>query len=91
MNISGKTIGAIIAFGSKQLLPLRGFPLGKTRVRARNDEFVLVRVRTTDGIREYYVTEVNGFWEPAIEKGFNLSNNQYIKLLDSKKIHEQQI
>jgi len=70
----GKSVGTIIAYGSKPPLPMRGFPAGRVRIRARNDDFVLVRVRTTDGIHEYYVREVDGFWEPAFEKGFNLSN-----------------
>jgi hypothetical protein len=72
----GQTVGTIIAYGLKPPLPMRGFPAGRVRIRARNDEFVLVRVRTTEGIREYYVREVDGFWEPAFEKGFNLSNEQ---------------
>lgn len=70
----GKSVGAKIVFGSKPPLPMRGFPEGKIRVRARNTDFLRVRVRTECGIREYYVKEVDGYWEPAIETGFNSSN-----------------
>jgi hypothetical protein len=55
------------AFGSVIPLPLRGFPEGKLEMRIRLDDFVKVRVGTTDGIREFVVKEVDGFWEPWIE------------------------
>ena len=41
-----------VAWGVVEPLPLRGFPAGKVRLRLRNNEFVRVRVRTADGVRE---------------------------------------
>lgn len=51
--------------------PLEGFPEGKARIRIRSKEFTLVRVRTADGIREFYPVERNGKWYPGIEKARN--------------------
>ena len=51
--------------------PLEGFPEGKARIRIRSDEFTLVRVRTAEGIREFYPIEKDGKWHPHIEKPRN--------------------
>ena len=76
--------GAQIAFGALPSLPLRGFPEGKARIRARNDEFVKVWIRTEGGIREFAVNERDGFWEPFLETGFN-SNAECSGILSAAK------
>jgi hypothetical protein len=60
-----------LAFGLKDPLPAKGFPDGKIRWRIRSDNLVLARVRTIDGIREFVVQEVDGYWMPLAEKGRN--------------------
>jgi hypothetical protein len=60
-------------FGSAEPLPLKGFPEGSIRLRIRNNQFALARVRTDDGIREFYIKEEEGFWVRSIEKGRNLT------------------
>jgi len=54
-------------FGVMAVMPTRGFPPGKLRLRMRAKEFVRARVKTPDGIREFYVKEEDGHWVPTIE------------------------
>jgi hypothetical protein len=63
-----------IVFGLAEPRPAKGFPDGRIRWRLRNDEAVLARVRTSDGIREFCVKEEDGFWMPAFESGGRNSN-----------------
>jgi len=64
--------GINVLFGVRQILPLRGFPAGKTRIRMRNTEFVQVFVRPPEGgCRRFYAHERDGAWWPAIESGAN--------------------
>jgi hypothetical protein len=59
-------------FGVAEPLPLKGFPEGKKiRLRVRDNQFALARVRTDDGIREFYVKEEEGFWVRSHERGRN--------------------
>jgi hypothetical protein len=60
-----------VPFGTGEPKPLKGFPEGKARLRIRSDDFVRVRIKTTNGIREFYPQEVNGFWVPFFEIGRN--------------------
>jgi hypothetical protein len=62
-------------FGITEPLPPKGFPDGRLRWCIRNDDFVLARVKTSDGIREFYVKEENGHWMPSFEKGRNATVN----------------
>jgi hypothetical protein len=57
--------------GIKEPLPAKGFPAGRLRWRIRSDDFVLARVKTDRGIREFYVKESKGHWVPSFEKGRN--------------------
>lgn len=52
--------------------PPKGFPDGKLRWRLRSGAFVLARVKTPDGIREFSVREADGYWVPGFETGRNL-------------------
>ena len=61
----------LVPFGVVAPLPLRGFPAGLMRIRIRHKQFVVVRVKTTDGIREFYPTEIDGVWVPHYERGRN--------------------
>lgn len=72
----GKSVWMSLVFGLRLPLPMRGFPEGKIRLRARITDFLKARVRTECGIREYYVREVDGYWEPAVETGFNVVSQQ---------------
>ena len=65
--------GHDVAFSLAKPLPLSGFPEGKIRLRIRPDEYVLARVKTEDGIREFYVEEKGGFWVPFKEVGRNMT------------------
>jgi hypothetical protein len=58
-------------FGVTEPLPLKGFPEGSIRLRIRDNQFALARVRTDDGIREFYVKEEKGFWVRSHERGRN--------------------
>ena len=71
-------LGRKIEFGVKDLLPLRGFPPGRTRIRQRNGAAVVVFIRPLDGgIRRFCVVAREGGWWPAFETGANrnASNN----------------
>lgn len=59
-------------FGISCPKPTKGFPPGRIRWKIRNMEFVLARVKTADGIREFFVGEKDGYWTPYSEKGRNL-------------------
>lgn len=64
-------VGGNFVWGVCDPLPLRGFPLGKTRIRMRNDEFVSVFVKTGSSIRAFIVKEEGGFWTPGPEISAN--------------------
>ena len=63
--------GRPLVFGIRDPLPLSGFPIGRVRMKLRNDSFTTARVRTCDGIREYYLHEQDGCWQPAFESARN--------------------
>ena len=69
------TIGEEHTFGLSEPLPPKGFPDGRIRWRIREDDFILARVETADGIREFYVKEQDGYWVPSYEKGRNSTAN----------------
>lgn len=60
-----------LAFGSTELKPLKGFPDGRIRIRVRNNEFVRVFVKSTNGIREFFAEDQGDCWTPAYEQGGN--------------------
>ena len=62
-----------IIHGIMEPLPPKGFPPGRIRWRLRLGSFALARVKSPDGIREFYVKEENGHWMPYSEKGRNLN------------------
>jgi hypothetical protein len=66
-------IGTKALFGRMEPKLLEGFPEGRARIRMRQDEFVLVRIKTADGIREFYPMEKDGKWIPAHEGGRNVT------------------
>lgn len=63
--------GPCTVFGIEDPKPPRGFPPGRIRWRIRHDYFVMARVKTADGIREYIIKEENGYWMPYLESGRN--------------------
>lgn len=65
------TVGTSLVYSIIEPLPAKGFPQGRIRWRIRHDEFVLARVKTADGIREFYVKEEDGYWVPFVEKARN--------------------
>ncbi|MEO5915583.1 MAG: hypothetical protein ABIS50_15220 [Luteolibacter sp.] len=67
------TIGVIGICAGKimQPKPAKGFPPGRLRWKQRAGCFVLARVRTDAGIREFSVQEKDGFWMPLHERGRN--------------------
>ena len=52
--------------------PTKGFPDGKIRWRMRDGEYILARVKTVEGIREFLVCEIDGYWMPNGEIGRNI-------------------
>jgi len=61
-----------ILFGMSDLLPLRGFPQGRKRIRRRPREYCQVFVRPPEGgVRAFYVTAHDGAWWPAFEAASN--------------------
>ena len=66
-------LGRKFEFGVKDVLPLRGFPEGRARIRIRQGDWVKVFVRPPEGgIKEFLVEEKAGAWCPAGEVGANL-------------------
>ena len=65
-------VGISLVLGVVPVEPLKGFPEGKRRIRMRAGKFVLVYVRPpSGGIREFAISDVGGYWTPAIELGAN--------------------
>jgi hypothetical protein len=60
-----------VVFGVQEPLPLRGFPQGRYKIKMRNTDFARVFVRSKDGIREFCINEVNGYWEACYEQASN--------------------
>lgn len=59
--------GNVGIFGIQEKKPLRGFPKGRAKLVMRPSDFVVVFIKTGNGIRKFYVKEVDGFYEPCIE------------------------
>lgn len=57
--------------GVREMLPLKGFPSGKIRIRMRPEEFAIAFVRTSEGVFKYAIGEKDGYWHPAILQGSN--------------------
>jgi hypothetical protein len=68
-----------VIFGLVPPLPLDGFPEGRTRVRIRENDFVRVFVKSPDGLRSFYISEVDGKWKPYAEFERNITINQHDK------------
>lgn len=60
-----------MVYGVCEPKPLKGFPEGKARIRMRNTDFVMVYVRTFDGIRQFVVRDDGENWIPGYEQGAN--------------------
>lgn len=60
-------IGAVGIFGVHDKKPLRRFPEGRVKIVMRNDDFMIAFVKASNGIRKFYVKEVDGFYEPYCE------------------------
>ena len=69
------TIGAKIIYGTDgPVLPLRGFPEGRARIRRRKASYTRVFIRPPQGgIHEFLVIERDGYWEPYGEIGVNIT------------------
>ena len=63
--------GPNVPFGCVEPKPLKGFPVGRTRVRIRNTGFASVYVKTEYGIRHFTPVDKGGHWEPLFEVGRN--------------------
>ena len=62
--------GMDLVWGVRDILPLRGFPEGKVRIRMRPLRPVAVYVKPPGGgVREYVVTQQDGAWVMACEVG----------------------
>ena len=55
--------------------PIVGLPEGRARVRLRNEEFAQVFVKTSTGIRRFYISDVGRNWIAEIE----IASNQTIQ------------
>jgi hypothetical protein len=65
------TGGIKFVFGIANAMPTKGFPEGKIRFRLRNNDFAKARVKTSDGIMEFYIEEKDGYWIPSFETARN--------------------
>jgi hypothetical protein len=63
--------GMKVVFGiPKSTVPIAGLPLGRVRLRFRNDDFARVFIRTKEGIRRFFIEDGGGQWF-AHEEGRN--------------------
>lgn len=60
-----------VVWGTASPLPPKGFPPGRIRWKIRSGHPVMARVKTDDGIREFFVNEEEGCWVPVAERGRN--------------------
>jgi len=64
--------GTDLVWGVRDILPLRGFPAGKVRIRMRPLRPVAVYIRPPEGgVREFVVTPQDDAWVMAWEVGAN--------------------
>jgi hypothetical protein len=70
------TIGESLLFGYvENLPPILNLPIGKVRVRIRNDNYAKVYVRNDDGIREFRLKCNEDYCYVCCEQGVNLKIN----------------
>ena len=61
------TIGKRIVFGLPDvILPMVGFPAGKTRFRFRNEQPAKAFTRTECGVKQFLIEVKDGKWEPLL-------------------------
>jgi len=60
-----------LVFGIRPMLPLKGWPEGRVRVRLRATDFAWGYVKTPSGIRQFAIEVREGCWWPAYEQGSN--------------------
>ena len=63
--------GTKFVWGVTEPKPIHGLPEGRQRLRLRPRCEGRVRVRTTEGIREFNLKDCGDHWEPAYEVGRN--------------------
>ena len=69
-------IGEALLFGYvEDLPPILNLPIGKVRVRIRNDDYVKVYIRNDDGIREFRLKGNEDYCYVCCEQGANLKIN----------------
>lgn len=62
------TVGTLnVVHGICEPKPARYFPAGRLRWKMEESSFVRAFIRTTSGLRVFYVQENDGFWEPWSE------------------------
>jgi hypothetical protein len=59
----------------KEVMPLRGFPKGRTKIVMRSGHAMRVYVKSSDGIRVFLAKQEKGTWIPAFEEGANIRAN----------------
>ena len=64
-------VGDKVPFGLVPILPLVGFPEGKTRIRIRKNDFVRIYVKTKNGVECFCPAEENGAWIPKYKQSEN--------------------
>ena len=65
-------IGKPLVFGVAEPLPLFGFPIGKTRIKMRPDDWVKIFIKTDSGIEEWVPEKKDGNWTPGVKISQNI-------------------
>jgi hypothetical protein len=67
------TVGQKVVVSGEPVCPLRSFPDGKVRIKSRPGKAIRLYVRNKEGIQEFCVKEVDGYWEPAFRIARNIN------------------
>lgn len=61
-----------VTFGdSRQSRPVQNVPEGRQRIRLRTKQVGSVFIKTSEGLRHFELTEIDGSWVPFMERGRN--------------------
>jgi hypothetical protein len=63
--------GIKFVIGVPQIKPICNAPDGKQRLRLRSNAAAILRVRTAEGIREFFLADRGDHWAPIYEPGAN--------------------
>ena len=63
-------------YGINKLLPLKGFPTGRSAVTTASNDFAKAIITNKSEVKEFYIIEENGFFKPHPKAQVKITTNK---------------